>query len=423
MLLQKTKNFFKSNLFKYISAEFLGVIISFLISTYILIYLGAKELGLFTFYMILVSLFSSIAQGAANSYLMKNFFKQDKSKTISSVNLTMAVFSFLAVFIYFATENYFASYYYTSYFIVFALLKAYNSTTFVVMRLNEDANSFFVWSILNKSLYAVPIVYLIIKGSFTIDNFLFVLFLNEILFFVLLYGYIIVKYKYSFEFELNYWKENLKLSTNLFPHKIFKTIYENIDKYAIQFILGLEALGVYSMILRLASPISIFIKSSNNEYAVIMSKVFSNKTPTSTMLSTEKKIFLLLFIVNFITFTFVVIYHNFIYNLGDDFYHIYLLALLTVNNMIFYYGFYNMSFLNGNKLTYFIMGFNLILFLLLLVFFNNSTIEILSIFLGVNIFSNLILFVVTRKDNVLNLTKVLFLAYLLLVLIYLWWTL
>lgn len=421
MLLQKTKNFFKSNLFKYISAEFLGVIISFLISTYILIYLGAKELGLFTFYMILVSLFSSIAQGAANSYLMKNFFKQDKSKTISSVNLTMAVFSFLAVFIYFATENYFASYYYTSYFIVFALLKAYNSTTFVVMRLNEDANSFFVWSILNKSLYTVPVVYLIIKESFTIDNFLFVLFINEILFFILLYGYIINKYKYSFEFELNYWKDNLKLSTNLFPHKIFKTIYENIDKYAIQFLLGLEALGIYSMILRLASPISILIQSINNELSVVMSKAITSNSSKNNVYSLEKKIFML--ITTMIIFVFIIgnIYHFYIFNLGNNYFILLLTVVFLTTSKIFYYSFYNLNFFMHNNIVYFISFINIIIIIIGLLIFNNSILEVLKTIIISNIISLSLLNYYIYNHSLLKLTKYVYILYIACFVIFAWY--
>jgi len=397
-MLLKIRNFTKSNLFKYISSNFISVILGFFISSYILIKLGPKELGIFTLFMILVGLFSSIAQGAANSYLMKNFFNQNRNQTITSVNITMLIFSLLSFFLYSLLLIIgFDSYFYVDYFMMFAVLKALNSTPFVVMRLYEDANSFLIWSIASKSLYVLAVLLLIYLNLFNVENLIMILYLNEIVFFFFLYWQLYYKYHFVFSVYFPYIKNNIKLSIKLFPHKVFKTIYENVDKYAIQFFIGSEALGIYSMVLRLVSPISIFIKAVNNEFAVIMSKVYANKAQFEQLVSTEKKILILLFGVNIATIVLAVLYNDFIYRLGDEFYTLLMLALILNNSMFFYYIFYNTLFLNGQKAIYYIMGINLLIFGIFSVFFHTDSISILLILVSINLIDNILFSVINKS--------------------------
>lgn len=411
MLLQKTSNFFKSNLFKYISADFLSVAIGFTLASYILLELGAKELGIFSLYLLLIGLYSSLSQGAANSYLMKNFFLQDKNETISSVNLTMLVFSIIAFLVYVMTYSAFQDYYLSIYFIAFAILKAFNSSTFVIMRLYEDANSYWIFSLLYKSFYGLIVLYFILYLTLDVETLVTILFYNEIGFLLILYGYLCYKYEYRFSYNYEYFKVNIQLSLKLFFHKIFKTFYENIDKYSIQILFGLEALGIYSMVVRLASPVGILIKASNNEFAVLMSKVFAKKENVSRLIQTEKKILFLLFFINIITTIFAYSYHFYFYNLGENFYAIFSLALLLVNSSVFYFAFYNLLFLRESKIVLFIMGINIFMFISLNFLWGDSMLKVISLLLVSNVISNFILFFTLGKHNILQIIKYLFLPF------------
>ncbi len=397
-MLLKIKAFAKGSLFKYIGANFISVIVGFIISSYILVKLGPKDLGIFTLFMLLVGLFSSISQGAANSYLMKNFFLQDRNQTITSVNITMLFFSILAFWIYYILSIVgYSSYFLVDYFIIFAILKALNSTAFVVMRLYEDANLFLIYSITSKSLYALVVLFFIYDNMFNIKVLIDILFVNEILFFVLLYGLLCLKYGYRFSLNASYIKDNIALSLKLFPHKVFKTIYENIDKYAIQFFIGYEALGIYSMLIRIVSPIAIYIKAVNNEFAVIMSKVFSKKAELEQLRTIERQILILLVVVNVVTILFATMYNNIVYDLGNNFYPLLALVVIFNNNMFFYYAFYNILFLNDKKIIYYIMGLNLILFGIGITVYHNTVIDIAFLATIISILDSIIFFFLIEK--------------------------
>jgi len=408
-------NFFGSSLFKYIVADFLSVAIGFVLASYILVVLGSRELGIFSLYLLLTGLYTSLAQGAANSYLMKYFFTQHRNSTLFSVNMTMFAFSLLALVVYGVTYSSFQSYYVSAYFIPFAIAKAFNSTPFVVMRLYEDAGSYLAFSLGYKVFYALVVLYLALVSQLDIGILITVLFYNEVTFLFLLYLYLYYRYDYYPSFDLLYFKENIMLSTKLFPHKVFKTFYENIDKYAVQILLGLNALGLYSMMTRLASPVSIFIKATNNEFAVIISKVTSQKESLERLVGLERKITSLLLLVNIGTVLLALGYHWYIYDLGESFYIVFTLLLMVMNGLLFYFAFYNLLFLQASKVILFVIGVNIMIFLGFIFLWRDSMVYIAGAFLLSNTMGNIILYTALGRENIFWVIKRLFLPYVLIV--------
>lgn len=399
VMLSRVKRFTEGRMAKYILADFLAVFIGFLIATYILVALGAEQLGIYTMYSALVALFSATAQGAANSYLMKRFFQQDANATIGSVNITMALFSLLSVALYVVLFPYFGKYFYVWFFLPYALLKAFNSTPYVVMRLHEEANAFLFWSLLSKSAYIPFALSDIVLGHFSLTRFLTLLFFNEILFFILTYGYLVVRYRYRIRIDRKYVKENLRVSVALSPHKIFRSVYDNVDKYAVGFFIGTEALGIYSMIMRLVSPVMIYMRATNNEIAVLLSKLFSGKLEKRELLSRIREVFALAVAVNAATILLGVGYDRFVVPLGDAFVSLFAIGLIYANGMFFYYLFYNILFLRGDKIVYFIMGINTVVFLVWVLVFGGTIVEIAVGFVATATIGNIWMFLYLKRED------------------------
>jgi len=377
-MLSKVNKFIKSNIFRYVVGDFLSVGISFLVSTFILVKLGTDDLGKFVFYFLLVGLFSSLAQGAANSFLMKYFYVEDFKEIISSVNITMFFFSFLSFIVYLVVYQYINTVL-VNILIIFAVLKAFNSTPFVVFRLKDLSFYYMVFSVFYRIGWVIILPFMFLLNKFDVYNLILLMFVWEILSFICLYFYL---YRFGFKLKINIGliKRNILLSLNLFPHKVLKTVSENIDKYAVKFFLGDSALGIYSMIFKITSIIYMFIKSLNNELAVILSKISSKKVSEIEFNKKENKLILSIFLVNILTFLTAYIYNGWIYNLGNNFYTLYFVLICFMNLQFFYFIFYNYLFLKSHKIVYNIMMFNNVVFFSLLFFIKKNLIIIVYVY-------------------------------------------
>ncbi|GAB6045590.1 hypothetical protein JCM11957_11880 [Caminibacter profundus] len=387
-MLSKANKLIKSNIFRYVIGDFLSIGISFLISTFILVKLGSVDLGKFVFYFLLAGLFSSFAQGAANSFLMKYFYIEDFKEIISSVNVTMVFFSFISVAVFLVFYHYINTVLLDT-LIFFAILKAFNSTPFVVFRLKELSFCYMFFSVFYRVGWGVILPFLFLLNKFDVYNLILLIFVWEILSFVVLYFYL---YKLGFKLKINkkLIKKNVLLSLKLFPHKVLKTVSENIDKYAVKFFLGDAALGIYSILYKITSIVYMFTKSLNNEIAVILSKISSNKTTEAEFEKKENKLILSILLVNILAFLIAFFYNKWVYYLGSNFYLLYFILISFMNLQFFYFIFYNYLFLQSKRIIYNIMLLNNNIFLCFLFFIKKTLTDIayvysLSYFLSVGL--------------------------------------
>lgn len=422
MYSNKIRQFISSNFFKYIAAEFLGVLVTFIIATFILIKLGPEDLGKYSFFLLLAGFFSTCSQAAANSYLMKNFFQEAIGILYPNSIVNVLFFGCLTVLFYYILSGLYSDInIYVCLPIVF-LLKAFNSLPFTLLRLKGKANLFFVYSLLYRFLYALPLTFFIVQKQFNIEILFEIILWNELLFFVLLQRLSRKLIGHFESFFLIDYRDSLKLSFALLPHKITKSIYENIDKYVIQYFMGYEVFGLYSMITRLVAPIKVYIKSANNELSVVMAKVLTKKNQPKTVLaSLEIKIYILFSLLLITNFIFAYLYHEFIYNLGDDFGAILFLLISLYTGQLFYIIFYNDVFYRAKKISYYIQVVFLGSFVtgIFLLNQNLSLVNIVSTLLLTNLFGLALLYMSSSK--VMTLTTKVFVIYSIFLLIgYIW---
>ena len=239
----------------YLGSSMLNKMIPFLLLPIMTSYLSAEEYGVLAIYVVFISFYSAFIGMAIQTNISKNFFK------VSKENLSLIIGNILIIlfstFILALLFSYFLTLFFdtifsipTNWFLVIPFISAMmmiNELNTTILRNEQRAYMFGIFEISNTFIkMSLTIVFLVVFSLNWYSQVLGTL-MGSVIFFLV--GIFYMKQRAYISVKLN--KEKIKsilsISLPLIPHVIGGVVIAMSDRLFIEQMVGIEAVGVYSV--------------------------------------------------------------------------------------------------------------------------------------------------------------------------------
>ena len=362
----KIFNFISKDLFNYTASDIMSALLSIVLSSYILVELNSNDLGKYTTFFMMLAFFKSCTNVSNGPFLTKNYFRSEGGLLLImpafSCNLTFII---ILLPIYIILSKFIPSYFHTEYFFPIVLVESFVFPLITLLRLKKDSGNYFRITISHQIAYLFILLILVYQNSFSLENVFQAYFLSKIF----LLSILLILFIFIFKPLLRWSKDDyyicLKEGISLLPHSMSRSINDFLDYYVIQYFLGFESLGIYSMLKRLAKPIQFFSASINKESSVLLSEFYAGKASLTDIQKKEKQYYRILIAINVFVVVFFILYNFFIFPFNYNHVLIFPLLIIYTNGYLIYYMIFNTSYFKNMKISYFYNIIYMLLFVLL----------------------------------------------------------
>ncbi|HBU07466.1 MAG TPA: flippase, partial [Candidatus Magasanikbacteria bacterium] len=278
----------------------INLVFAFIIGVMIARYLGPDQFGVFNYVISFVGLFGFIPGFGVGNIISRDLVKFPEKKndflgTAFILNMLGAVLSIVIIFL--ITFFYLKHDYFTSILIIVM------STTYILQSFNV-IDSYFQAMVLSKKIVILQIISLFVSSLFKL---LFIFLQLDLQFFIYLFVFdaaflavgLLFTYKlnhhkiFDWHFDFNLAKQLFKESWPLMFSVLFFAIYSRIDQVMLKNMLNNEAVGQYSVAVKL-SEFWIFIPGIISS-SVIPAIINAKKNDQQVYENRYKKLYLLIF--------------------------------------------------------------------------------------------------------------------------------
>jgi O-antigen/teichoic acid export membrane protein len=245
----------------YLIANITSTAFSFISITLIAKFIGLNIVGQITSAIAISSILVAFIQSASNSYIVQNYFKSDSKDGVALSTFPIFIFNSILLLIFLYISTFF--YHFNNMYLIFviAIIKSFYSTPLLILRFNRVPIKYLL-SYTSGSIFKLlgisSIIFLYPKQG--ISSYLIV-YISADLIILLLSSMLSLKYLSLKNFSIKHSLRNLKHSYNFLPHKIAKSIIDNIDILAIDYFLTDQNLGLYSIVKKGLTPGHIITRS------------------------------------------------------------------------------------------------------------------------------------------------------------------
>ena len=239
----------------YLGSSILAKMIPFLLLPIMTKYLTPKEYGILSIYLILITFYNAFIGMAIHTNISKNFFtisKKELSVYIGNIMLILFLtFSFYLLLTYLLTIAYDTVFSIPSHWLLLlpfiSVMMMVNEINTTILRNEQRAYLFGIFEISNMFIkMSLTVLFLVVYALSWYSQILGT-FIGGSLFFIIGIFYIRKKGYLSFVFNREKIKSILQISIPLIPHVIGGVIIAMSDRLFIEQMVGLEAVGIYSV--------------------------------------------------------------------------------------------------------------------------------------------------------------------------------
>lgn len=239
----------------YLGSSIFSKMIPFLLLPIMTKYLNPTEYGVLSLYLVLITLYSAFIGMAIHTNISKNFFKVSKKELSIYIGNIFYILLFTFTFTFFIT--YLSSFYFDSLFSIpinwimlipfISIMLMINEINTTILRNERRAYMFGIFEIFNIVIkMGLTILFLLLFSMGWYSQILGT-FIGSMMFFII--G-LIYMYKRSY-ITMQYSKEKinsiLNISLPLIPHVLGSTIITVSDRFFIEKMIDIEAVGIYSV--------------------------------------------------------------------------------------------------------------------------------------------------------------------------------
>lgn len=391
------------NLARYLTTDFLSALIGFVLGSYILVKLGPESLGRYTLFITLVGLFSSFCHGAASRYLFKHFFEHpNPNALITATLLTKTGFTVVAFIVYAALQANFDEYFLHTAFFAIVVAQTLNGIVSEMLRLNQHLNLFVLYMTGRRLLFFVAALMLIWTSRFDLETLILAYFVVELAATIWGVQFVVRRVGFRLRWVKSDFEANLRSALFLFPHKLFRTINDNIDIYLVQFLAGTSALGIYRMLRSIVSPIPLYAKSVNRELTILFSQQSSGIKSADEAARVGRQSLLWLLVLNILTAILAVGYDGLVYDFGTVLIDVLPWLFVLGNLSIVYYALFNAAYYQEHPSHLYFNALNLVLLIAPVLAWRHADwqlMEVSIILVAANLLSLVLLLYATRENE------------------------
>jgi len=239
----------------YLSSSILSKAIPFLLLPVMTRYLTPEEYGGLSIYLMLITLYGAFIGMAIHSNITRNFFKVSKIELSIYIGNVFYILSF--TFIFYLIITYIVSLFYSTIFSIpsswlllipfISVMAMINEINTTILRNEQRAYMFGVFEISNTFIKMSLTILFLVFFSLGWHSQVLGILIGSVVFFIIGILYLKKRGYISMVYDKNKIKSILDVSIPLIPHIIGGVVIAASDRLFIERMVGLEAVGTYSV--------------------------------------------------------------------------------------------------------------------------------------------------------------------------------
>lgn len=312
----------------YLGSSILNKAIPFMLLPILTEYLSPSEYGIVAIFQIIITFFTAIVGMAIHTNVSKNFFqykKKQMARHVGNMMLVLCASTFIVLLITFVATFFFKELFSipASWLMVMPILSfmfMVNTINLTILRMKGNAFTYGVFEISNTIVNMTLSVILLVFYEYGWYSRAYGILGAYFLFFILGMIYMYNKGYLKYNFDRKEIGKILKISVPLIPHALGSIIIAMSDRFFIEKMVGIEAVGIYTVGYMFGMIVMLFTDAFIKAWSPWFFKSLSNPNE-----SQKRKIvkYTYLYIVGiFILSIFVSLFGNFVlpYFVGEEFY-------------------------------------------------------------------------------------------------------